>query len=54
MNQSNSTIDLSSSSQPEIRQGKVALYMKSHIDKIAFIQNHPNGKKVITMLTSQN
>ena len=29
MNQSNSTIELSSSSQPEIRQGRVALYMKS-------------------------
>ena len=29
MNQSHSTIQLSSSSQPEIRQGRVALYMKS-------------------------
>ena len=29
MNQSDSTIELSSSSQPEIRQGRVALYMKS-------------------------
>ena len=29
MNQSNSAIELSSSSQPEIRQGRVALYMKS-------------------------
>ena len=29
MNQSNSTIELSSSSQPEIMQGRVALYMKS-------------------------
>ena len=29
MNQSNLTIELSSSSQPEIRQGRVALYMKS-------------------------
>ena len=29
MNQSNSTIEQSSSSQPEIMQGIVALYMKS-------------------------
>ena len=29
MNQSNSTIDLSNSSLPEIRQGRVAPYMKS-------------------------
>ena len=29
MNQSNSTIELSSSSQPEIKQGRAALYMKS-------------------------
>ena len=84
MNQSNSTIELTSSAQPEIRQGRVALYMKSgrgemysiyliffvnsirfgwtkiliqitrkasrksDIDKIAFIQNHPNCQKLIT------
>ena len=29
MNQSNSTIEMSSSSQTEIRQGRIALYMKS-------------------------
>ena len=29
MNQSNSTTELSSSSQPELRQGRVALHMKS-------------------------
>ena len=29
MNQSNSTIEMSSSSQPEISHGRVALYMKS-------------------------
>ena len=29
MNRSNSTIELSSSFQPEIRQGRITLYMKS-------------------------
>ena len=29
MNQGNSTIELTGSAQPEIRQGRVALYMKS-------------------------
>ena len=29
MNQNNSTLELFSSSQPEIRQGRVALHMKS-------------------------
>ena len=29
MNQSHSTIELPCSSQPEIRQGRIALYMKS-------------------------
>ena len=86
MNQSNSTIELSSSSQPEIRQGIDVLCMKSErgemhsiypmyfvnskrfgwtkvliqitkkasrksdIDKIAFIQNHPNCQKMICWL----
>ena len=37
MNQSNLTIELSSSSQPEIRQGRVVLYLKSGRGEMYFI-----------------
>ena len=48
MSQRNSTIELSSSFQPEIRQGRVAgkVLRKSDIDKIVFNQSHPNGQKI--------
>ena len=49
MNQRDSTIELYSSFQPEIKQGKVS--RKSDIDKIVFNQSHPNGQKNTCMKT---